>query len=359
MSKFTVPVEQLSLIAVRLFMGMVYTYEDAEFAADVLVETDRRGVDTHGVARLGFYHWCLKTEGMINRCAELIILRDEPPFLMVDADHGLGLIMTQKAIDLAVKKAAGHGMCVMGIQNNSHFGAAGYYAAKCAKQGFVALVSSNSNPTMAPIGGKERIMGNSPWSIAVPGGNKYPEPVMFDMACSEVSRGKCETAQREGKQVPLGWGVDSDGVPSTDPAAILNGGSLMPFGGVKGYCVSLLVEILSSMLTFASIGNGTNMGGGHENTGQFVLLMDPARFGSPDVFKDSMDKYVDSIKNTPRATGVEEIIVPGELETRAIENRTKNGIELDGSVAASLAETALALGLLTEGQGFADMLEWS
>jgi len=358
MTKVTITMEQLSRIANKLFIGMGYDEKDAAYAADVLVETDRRGVDTHGVARLKFYHRGVKTEGMINRNAELTVLRDEPPFIMLDADHGLGIIMTPKAVELAIKKAGEHGICVMGIQNNSHFGAAGYYAAKCAQQGYITLVSSNSNPTMAPIGGKARIHGNSPWSIAIPGGNRYPDPIMFDMACSEVSRGKCETSLREGKQVPFGWGVDQEGVPSTDPAAILHGGSLLPFGGIKGYCVALLVEALSSILTFASIGNGTNMGGVQENTGQFILLMDAGRFGSRELYRNSIDIYVDSIKNTPRAAGVDEIIIPGELETRAIKSRTDNGMELDEPIALSLAETAQELGLLKEDQEFADMLAW-
>ena len=358
MEKITVSMEQLSKIAVKLFMKMGYGEKEAAYAADVLVETDRRGVDTHGVARLGFYHWCLKREGMINRDARLIILRDEPPFLMVDADHGLGIIMAPQAAELALQRAAEHGICVMGIQNSSHFAAAGYYAAKCVAQGFISLVSSNSNATMVPIGGKERIMGNSPWSIAIPGGKRHPEPIIFDMACSEVSRGKCETALREGKQVPIGWGVDSEGAPSTDPDAILNGGSLLPFGGIKGYCISLLVETLSSMLTFASFGNGVNMGQTTENTGHFIMLMDPGRFGSIDMYKDSIDVYVDSIKNSPRAAGVGEIIIPGELETRSIKTRTENGLDLDESVAASLAQTAAELGLLADGQGFEEMLRW-
>lgn len=356
MDKTTVSMEQLSIIANKLFSAMGYSEKDASYAADVLVETDRRGVDTHGMTRLGFYHWSV-TEGSINRNARLKILRDEPPFLMADADNGLGIIMAPQAVELAIQRAKEHGICVMGVSNSNHYGAAGYYAAKCVKEGFITIVSSNSPPTAAPYGGKEKALGNSPWSMAIPGGNCHPDPVMFDMACSEVSRGTCETALREGRSIPLGWGIDPDGNPSTDPAEVLKG-SLLPFGGIKGYCVTVLVEALSSILTFATFGNGTNMTGGSHNTSHFILLLDPVKFGDLDTYKRGIDEYVENIKRTPLAPGFEEIIIPGELETRAIKRRTEHGRELDGAVADSLAEVALKLGLLTEGQGFADMLTW-
>jgi len=336
---------------------MGYGETEAAMAAEVLVETDRRGVDTHGMARLGFYYRTVKAEGRVNKNAQLNILRDDPPFVMVDADHGLGVIMAPKAVDLAVQKAKELGICVMGIQNSAHFGAAGYYTAKCVNHGFVSLVCSNSGPTMAPIGGKTRVLGNSPWAMGMPGGNRHPDPVMFDMACSEVARGKCETAQREGSQVPLGWGLDKDGAPSTDPTAILQG-SLLPFGGVKGYCIALLVEALSSMLAFASYGNSMNMEKGNSGTGHFVLLMDPARFGDFDSYRNGIDAYIENIKNAPLADGAEEIIIPGELEARSIRNRTEHGMEIDEVIAGSLVEVARDTGLLSEDQDFADMLAW-
>ena len=356
MNKITVSMEQLYKIAVKLFLASGYNEKDAAYAADVLVETDRRGVDTHGMTRLAFYHWST-TEGGINKNARLKILRDEPPFLMVDADNGLGIIMAPQAVELAIERAAEHGICVMGVQKSNHYGAAGYYAAKCVDKGFITMVSSNSPPTAAPYGGKEKVLGNSPWSMALPGGNRHPDPVMFDMACSEVSRGTCETAQREGRQIPLGWGIDINGEPSTDPAEVLKG-SLLPFGGIKGYCVTLLVEAFSSILTFASFGNGTDMAAGRHNTSHFVLLLDPAKFGDTATYKDGVDAYVENIKKTPLAPGAGEIIIPGELEARAIKHRTKHGRELDEAVAASLVDVAVKCGLLADDRGFEEMLAW-
>ena len=358
MSKIMVSMDQLSIIANKLFVGMGYGEREAAYAADVLVETDRRGIDTHGMARLSFYYSSVGAEGKVNKNAKLIVLRDDPPYLMLDADHGLGVVMAPQAVELALGRAKENGCCVMGVQNSNHFAAAGYYAAKCAEEGFVALVCSNSPGIMAPLGGKMKLLGNSPWSVAVPGGNRHPEPVMFDMATSEVALGKLETAMREGVQVPPGWLVDGDGAQTTDPGAIFQGGSLLPFGGVKGYCITVLVEILSSLLTFASYGKGKNMGGGRDNTSHFALLLDPGRFGDPGAYKNSIDEYVDAIKNTPPAAGTEEIIVPGELETRSIKNRSERGMGLDEKVAADLADTARKIGLLADDQGFEDMLDW-
>jgi LDH2 family malate/lactate/ureidoglycolate dehydrogenase len=121
---------------------------------------------------------------------------------MVDADNGLGIVMAPQAVELAIRKAKERGSCVMGVQNSSHFGAAGYYTAKCVEQGLIAMVCSNSGPTMAPVGGRSRTLGNSPWSVGIPGGMRHPDPVMFDMACSEVARGKLETAEREANRLP-------------------------------------------------------------------------------------------------------------------------------------------------------------
>lgn len=356
MSKITVSMDQLSRIAKRLFLAMGYNDKDASYAADVLVGTDRRGVDTHGIARMGLYY-SSTARGEINTNASLRILRDDPPYLMVDADNGLGIIMAPQAVELAIRRAGEKGACIMGVQNSNHFGAAGYYAAKCVNEGFITIVSSNSPPTAAPFGGKDRILGNSPWSMAIPGGNRRPDPIMFDMACSEVSRGKCETALREGKQIPLGWGLDQNGEPSADPAEVLKG-SLLPFGGIKGYCITVLVEAFSSILTFASFGNGINMDESRNNTSHFILLLDPSKFGDLVSYRDGVDVYAENIKNSPLAPDAEEIIIPGELEARAVKHRTMYGEELDEAVAGSLADIAVKCGLLTKGQGFADMLAW-
>ena len=358
MKLYHVTMQQLSAIVRKLFMGMGYQEKEAAYAADIMTETNRRGVDTHGVTRIPFYYRNSMAEDRVNKTALLSVLRDEPPFLMVDANHGLGIIMAPQAVELAISRAKEQGICVMGIQNSGHFGAAGYYAAKCVEQGFISLVCSNTPSAMTPIGGVGRALGNSPWSMAMPGGNRHPDPIMFDMACSEVALGKLETAIRENREVPLGWGVNKEGKPTTDPVSILGGGFLLPFGGIKGYCISILIETLSSMLTFASYGNGKNMGGANENTSHFILLLDPARFGDKEMYKKSIDEYVDSIKSTARAPGVEEILIPGEIEARAMKERTEKGMHLDEIVADSLAEVAQKCGLLTENQDFGDMLAW-
>ena len=337
---------------------MGFTEGDAALAADVLVETDRRGVDTHGINRMSLYNKVSGNVGMVDKDAKLEIVKDEPPYLMLDANHGLGIIMAPKAVELAISRAKEQGICVVGVRNAGHFGAAGYYVDKCVRQGFISLICSNSKATMAPLGGKERFLGNSPWSMAVPGGNRYHDPVMFDMACSEVARGKFETALREGRQVPLGWGIDKDGRPSTDPASIVGEGSLLPFGGVKGYCVTVLLEVLSCMLTFASYGNAKNETGAREDTSYFLLLLDPEKFGSIEAYRESIDLYIDQLKGVALAPDVTEVLYPGELEARFIKERTKNGVELHEEIAAMLADVAVQRGLLEAGQGFGDMLGW-
>jgi len=356
MKNVNVSVEQLYRIVYKLFLGMGYSKEQAGYAADTLVETDRRGVDTHGVARIDLYHRST-VSGRVKKDARLKTIKADSPYLMVDADNGLGIILAPQAVELAIRKAEEWGCCVMGVRNSNHFGAAGYYAAKCVKSGFVTIVSSNSGLIMAPLGGKERIHGNSPWSVAMPGGDRFTDPVMFDMACSEAARGKLETAEREGKQAPPRSGLDRDGLPSTDPTEILQHGTLLPFGGIKGYCITMLLEVLSSLLTFSSYGKGLNMKDS-VNTGHFVLLLDPGQFGDLSTYRRSMDEYVDSIKNSPRAPGCDEIIVPGEIEANAIRHHDKFGIDLDEAIAALLTDVAVKTGVLSEGSGFDEMIKW-
>jgi LDH2 family malate/lactate/ureidoglycolate dehydrogenase len=157
-----VSMDQLSRIAFKLFAGMGLREKDAARAADVLVETNRRGVDTHGVARLGFYHWCVDTK-RVNPRARLRILRDDPPFLMADAGNGLGIVMAPQALELAMEKAGERGICVMGVQNSSHFGAAGYYTAKCVERA--------SSPWFPPIPAPRwrRSAGETGYSGTAPG----------------------------------------------------------------------------------------------------------------------------------------------------------------------------------------------
>ena len=358
MGGYHISIRQLYKIAFRLFSAMGYDETDATYAASVLTETDRRGVDTHGVARLSFYNMVSGLEDAVNKNANLKIVSDEPPYIMVDGDCGLGIIMAPKAVELAIERAEKHGTCIMGVRNAGHFGAAGYYADKCVRKGFISLVCSNSGSIMAPHGGKEGFLGNSPWSIAVPGGDRHPDPVMFDMACSEVARGKIETALREGRQVPLGWGLDKDGNPTTDPSSILKGGCVLPLGGIKGYCITLLLEILSSMLTFASYGNAKNFTGKFNDSSYFILLLNPGKFGSTEMYRESIDLYIDQLKSVPLAPDADEILFPGELEARAISERTANGMELDAGVASSLVKVAKGRGLLALDRGFEDMLAW-
>jgi L-2-hydroxycarboxylate dehydrogenase (NAD+) len=250
----TFPLERLGTFVVQVFTRLGVPPADADQAADVLIAADRRGIDSHGVARLKAY--CdLIAAGRVQPRATVTVLRETPCTAALDGGNGLGLVVGPRANAIAIEKALAVGTGWVTVRNSTHFGIAGYYALTAAERGLIGWSMTNAARAVIPPGGAERMLGTNPISVAFPAGDTEP-PIVIDFATSAVAYGKVQIAMRAGKPVPEGWIVDRAGQPTTDPHAVAAGGALLPLGGDmetgghKGYCLGALVDVLCGVWTF-------------------------------------------------------------------------------------------------------------
>lgn len=331
--------------------------EDAETASIVLITSDLRGVDSHGVARLKVYAKGLRL-GLINKTPQIRILKDSTSAILVDADNGLGIVTAPRIMQMCVDRARETGSCAIGTKNTNHFGIAGYYPMMAARQGMLGICSANTVPIVAPFGGKNRMIGSDPISIAVPAG-KYDDFVL-DMATAAVALGKIEIAIRNAQKIPETWIVGPEGEKTDDPNDFFRGGALLPMAGPKGYGLAVMIEVFSALLVGAAVGKDVGyalINEQRENIGHFMLAIDIDKFRPLEEFKAAVDKYYEMIKYSERAEGVKEIFLPGEIEAKITRQRLEAGIPLNPVVARDVFELAKSLGLCRDAETFQDLLD--
>jgi LDH2 family malate/lactate/ureidoglycolate dehydrogenase len=319
-----------------------------ELAADVLLQADLRGIDSHGVARLIGYVRLWESK-RINANPNITIVHETPTTATVDGDAGLGLVVAPFAMQLAIKKAELYGSGWVSVRNSNHFGIAGYHALMAVEKNMIGYAMTNASPLVAPTYSNERLLGTNPMCYAFPAGN-YP-PVVVDMATSAAANGKLEIAQRAGKPVPEGWIQDAQGNYTTDPHALKSGGSLLPLGSDKdhgshkGFGLSATVDILSAVLSGANYGpwvppfvafldppsDPVGLGIGH-----FVGAMRVDGFRPVHEFKTHMDNWIRRFKSAQTIDPDQKVIIPGEPELEAEMDRKANGIPLVDAVVNDL-----------------------
>lgn len=303
--------------------------KDARIVADSLVSANLRGVDSHGVSRMGIYVTRIK-HGLVGLSGEIEILTDKGATLLIDGKDGMGAPVTVKALEYGIERAKKFGSCTIGIKNSSHYGAGGYYIQKAVSNNVTAHMYSNAPPTMAPWGGVSPYLGTNPYSFGAPS-RKY-QPIILDMASSVVARGKIIAAAREGKTIPDGWAIDAIGKPTNNAQEALDG-TVLPFAGPKGYGIALMIDLMAGVLT------GANFGGRIpdlyrdltrvQNVGVCIHLVDIAAFQSSDEFLDRIDTLIEEVKNNDKAPNVDEIYLPGEIEANTEKERLQKGIPLE------------------------------
>jgi LDH2 family malate/lactate/ureidoglycolate dehydrogenase len=328
----------------NIFMAMGCSDEHAVLAADVLIRSDLRGIDSHGVARLVGYVR-LWEKKRINAKPNITIVHETPTTATVDGDAGLGLVVAPFAMRLAIEKAEKYGSGWVSVRNSNHFGIAGYHSLLAVEKEMIGIAMTNASPLVAPTFSNERLLGTNPMCYAFPAG-KYP-PLVVDMATSAAANGKLEIAQRSGKQVPEGWIQDANGNFTTDPHALKSGGSLLPLGSDrehgshKGFGLSATVDILSAVLSGANYGpwvppfvsfleppdDPVGLGIGH-----FVGAMRVDGFRPVDEFKANMDNWIERFKSASTVNSNQKVIIPGEPELEAEAERKKNGIPIVDAV---------------------------
>lgn len=336
---------QLKEFSQQVFIKLGLPEEDANVAANVLVQADLRGIDSHGVARLPIYAKRIKL-GLINKNPTINIANEAGGSAIVDGDNGLGQVVATKAMHYCLKKAIESGVGAIGVRNSNHFGIGAHYAMMALPHDMIGVAITNSSPLMAPFGGKEALLGTNPIAFAVPAGKE--QPVVLDMATSLVPRGKIEIYARKGEQLPPGWAIDADGHPTQDPSEALKG-TLLPMGGPKGYGLAMMVDLFAGVLAGAAVGYKVGSLFGEmdrsQNVGHFMLAIDVESFRPIGEFKSTMDNLIRTIKQSQPAIGVKEIFLPGEIEFLKAQERQQNGIMLNPVVKKNLSDLAKELEL--------------
>lgn len=311
---------------------------EAHVFADSLVRANLRGMDSHGVMRLGAYLRRIR-EGVLLPHMEPEIVNDGGALLAVDGKNGTGVWIAQRVMEMCVERAAQTGVCIAAVRHGNHFGCASYFTRYAMDHHMIGFAMANSPKAVSPFGGAEAMFGTNPLAVAIPadGGVCFD----LDMATSLVAQGKLILARKEGRNVPLGWGVDRNGSPSADPAAILDGGTLTPFGGAKGYAITLMIELLCVCLAGGS--PSTTMGSMYgqprpQDTGFVIGAIDYTRIVDQHTFEAQAGELIASIKSSRKAEGVDSIYIPGEPESLRSETAEREGITLSEAVYSELLE---------------------
>jgi ureidoglycolate dehydrogenase (NAD+) len=347
MATIRVSVDDLHALCVEALTRVGVAEADARTAADVLVTTDTWGVFTHGVKALRGYVRRLRGGGL-RADARPVIVKEGPAWALVDGGAALGMVTSVFAMRQAIAKARGSGIGYVGVRNSCHFGAAGYYASLAAAENLIGLAMANDVPSVTAPGARGAVTGSNPLAYAVP--TDLDWPILLDMATSAAAGGKVAAAHALGKEIPPGWVVDCDGMPSTDPTAFLQGGALLPMAGHKGYGIALLIEVLSAVLTGACITGQVvpwlvgdpSLPTGH---GAAFLAINIAAFLPLPLFKQRIDALAREIHEAPKTQGAERIYLPGEMEWERRQQGLAEGIALPEDVVASLHDLADDLGM--------------
>src|SRR5262245_10224047 len=284
---------------------------DADIAAEVAAYGTLHGSDAHGAVQMPLYVTGL-LDGTIKSRPDVKTTNNLPCCMVMDADNALGLVIGQHAIDAAVELTKKFGMGAVAVRNSSHFGGAGYFSERAAKQGLIGFAFTNASPAIAPTGSKEALLGTNPIGAAfpLPGG----EPIVMDMATSIVARSRIRYMLALGqKTIPDGWALDPDGKPTTDPAVAVKG-SVLPIGGPKGYALSLMVELLCSALSDGEPGfqvTYENVVKRPSTISQFFFAMNPAGFVGLDRFGQRAGHIAGVLEKAKRIEGAAPPRLPG------------------------------------------------
>ena len=343
--------ERMEDFMTRAFAAIGVPAEDAKTCAAVLIESDKRGIDSHGVGRFKPIYIDRINEGIQLVNTRFEVVRETKTTAVVDGHDGMGHVIGVKSMQMAIDKAREYGMGMVAVRNSTHYGIAGYYAIMAANAGMIGLTGTNARPSIAPTFGVENMLGANPLTIGLPTDEAFP--FVLDCATSITQRGKIEHYARIGHEMPVGWVIDNDGKPVTDPKVALKGFNtgecaLAPLGGIgeelagyKGYGYATVVEILSAALqggSFLSALAGFGPDGAKHpyHLGHFFMAIDISAFTPVEEFKKTTGDILRELRGSKKAKGQDRIYTAGEKEYLAFLERSKTGIPLNEEVRKSL-----------------------
>ncbi|HBN97269.1 MAG TPA: lactate dehydrogenase, partial [Firmicutes bacterium] len=231
-----VSVEMLERFMIDVLAGVGLPIEDAKIVADVLITADKLGIDSHGIGRLKPIYYDRIKQGILNPITKVEVVREGPTSAVIDGHHGMGHVISKKAMEIAISKAKEYGMGMVAVRNSSHYGIAGYYTLMASNAGMIGITGTNARPSMAPTFGVEPMLGTNPLTFTMPSDEEFP--FFLDCATSTSQRGRIEVYAREDRPIPEGWVVGNDGQTRTDTHAILKDltsgdAALTPLGGIS------------------------------------------------------------------------------------------------------------------------------
>ncbi|MCH7606537.1 MAG: Ldh family oxidoreductase [Chloroflexi bacterium] len=335
--------DDLKTTVANIFEKIGVPPEDAQLAADVLVLADLRGVDTHGVSNMLRSYVTGYQNGSINPRPDWKVVRESPATATIDSDRGLGTIITPKAMEIAIEKAKAVGLGMVTVGNARHLGMASYHSMMALKHDMIGTCMTSCPPSVVPTYGAEPRLGTNPIAVAVPARNE--PPFVFDAATSTVAGNKIGIARRLGAKLEPGWLADAEGNPimeeidAPDKYTLLPLGSTRELGSHKGYGLSCVVDILAGVLT----GMGYGAVPGRPNFGHYVAAYSIDAFTDVEAFKDTMDEWLQMMKNTKPAPGHERVLVAGQPEAEVEAVRRVEGIPLHSDVVEYIKDTCSEL----------------
>jgi uncharacterized oxidoreductase len=332
--------EELRTLSQAIYEAAGTPPEHARIVVEHQVGANLKGHDSHGVVLLPTYVNRID-RGHIMPAARPTIISETPTTIAVNGNWGFGPVVSEFTMERLIDKARQVKVGVGTVREQSHVGSLNDYPLMAARAGLIGILmcdSGQSPKSVAPFGGREARLGTNPLCIAFP--SDLPGPVFIDMATSAVAAGKLNVARARNQPIPLGWLLDKDGRPTTDPHAAQNGGVMLPLGGPeghKGYGLSFAVETLSALLP--GLGFGIDPQGRH-NDGSFMLAIDPSAFMPLAEFKQQIEAFIKYLKETPPQEGFTEVLYPGEKEYRTVQQRSRDGIPIEDGTWAKISELA-------------------
>jgi L-2-hydroxycarboxylate dehydrogenase (NAD+) len=319
---------------------------DAHQVAELMADADLQGSDGHGVIRLPQYTKRIRAGG-INKHPNIRIVQERAAMAVLDGDNGMGHLVASRAVDIAIEKARTTGVAWVSTRFSNHAGPASLYARKPLQHDMLGLYFAVGNANhLPPWGGMDMLLSTNPIAAGVP--TAQEPPVVLDMATTVAAYGKVKAKAKRGEQMPVGWMIDRQGKPLTDPKRA-GEGFLLPIGEHKGYGLALLVGLLAGTLGGAAMGREViDFNADHvsvTNTGQAILVIDLAAFGDPAHFKQAVDTLVRDIRGSEKLPGVERIWLPGEQSFEKRERYRASGIPLAPVLFDELATLATELGI--------------
>jgi len=338
--------KQLRTFSVSIFTSLGVPKDDAKLVADLLVDANLTGFDSHGVIRIPIYARGIKM-GAVKPGAEVKIVSETPSTAVVDGGWNLGQVVAKYAMEVCIEKARKGVVGMVTARNSHHIGRLNTYAEMAMAEDMIGIVSVNSNSYVAPYGGKTKQLGTNPLCFAIPSGEE--PPMILDMATSVWAQGKIMVYQARGEKLPEGIFMDAEGNPTTDASQYTKGGILRTLGGdiagYKGFGLSLLVEILTGALTEGGVSNSEEYRSRpfYGGNGIFMMAIDVAQVTSLDAFKRRVDGLLRTTRNSPTAPGYDEILIPGEPERRKKKKLLREGIFVEDKTWNDLAALAKEL----------------